>query len=93
MPETHQDVLEVLDNTYTFAFVLELICKMIGLGPALFFRDPFNILDLIIVLCSVTDMILFNTILSKYDNSVVVRSIISFRLMRVLRLARIWKQF
>ena len=28
-----------------------------------------------------------------YDTSYVVRSIIAFRLMRVLRLARIWKQF
>lgn len=66
---------------------------MIGLGAALFFKDTFNILDLIIVLFSIIDMILFNTVMSMDDTSYVVRSIIAFRLMRVLRLARIWKQF
>lgn len=66
---------------------------MIGLGPYLYVKDPFNILDALIVLISLVDSILFATVLDKDDGSDVVSAIMAVRLLRVIRLARIWKQF
>ena len=86
-------MIEILDYCYTSAFVIEMICKIIGLGPQLYVKDAFNILDAIIVLLSVLDIILFNTVLSKDSGSVEVSAIMALRLLRVMRLARIWKQF
>ena len=66
---------------------------MIGLGPYLYVKDPFNILDALIVLISLADIILFATVLNKDDGSEMVSAIMALRLLRVMRLARIWKQF
>lgn len=66
---------------------------MIGIGPYLYVKDPFNILDALIVLISLVDSILFATVLNKDDGSDVVSAIMAVRLLRVIRLARIWKQF
>lgn len=92
-PQTERDVIEVLDYCYTFAFVLEMISKLIGVGPKIYVSDTFNILDAAIVLMSLIDVVLFNTVLSKDEGSTVVSSLLALRLLRVLRLARIWKQF
>ena len=91
--QAERDVIEILDYCYTAAFVIELFCKLIGLGPLLYVKDAFNILDAVIVLLSVLDIILFNTVLSKDSGSVEVSAIMALRLLRVMRLARIWKQF
>ena len=65
--QSEEDALriEYLDYSYTIAFVLEFLCKLIGLGPRLYIQDSFNILDFVIVLLSVVDIILFNTVLNK----------------------------
>lgn len=68
-----------------------MIFKLIGLGPRLYLKDRFNILDALIVLLSVADIVIFNTILSKDDGSEAVSAIMALRLLRVTRLARIWK--
>lgn len=70
-----------------------MISKLIGLGPLLYIKDLFNILDALIVLISVADIILFNTVFSKDDGSLEVSAIMALRLLRVMRLARVWKQF
>ena len=91
--ETSQNIIEVLDYSYTTVFVIEMICKLIGLGPKLYVKDAFNILDALIVLLSVGDIILFATLLDKEDGGAVVNATMALRLLRVMRLARIWKQF
>ena len=91
--EAEREVIEIFDYCYTTVFVLEMICKLIGLGPRLYLKDGFNILDGLIVLLSLADIILFNTVLSKDSGSVEVSAIMALRLLRVMRLARIWKQF
>ena len=70
-----------------------MTCKLIGLGPKLYVKDAFNILDALIVLLSVLDIILFATILNKEDGGAIVNATMALRLLRVMRLARIWKQF
>ena len=40
-----------------------MICKLIGLGPRLYISDSFNILDALIVIMSVIDFIVINTVL------------------------------
>ena len=68
-----------------------MIFKLVGLGPKLYVSDPFNILDAVIVLLSIVDIILFHTILSGSDGSSFLSAMMAFRLLRVMRLARIWK--
>ena len=70
-----------------------MICKLIGLGPRLYISDTFNILDALIVIMSVIDFIVTNTVLDRKQGSKIFNAMIAFRLLRVLRLARIWKQF
>ena len=91
--QTERDIIEGLDYIYTLAFVVEFVCKMIGLGPYLYVKDAFNIMDALIVLISIADIVLFKTVLSKDDGSVGVSAIMALSLLRVMRLARIWKQF
>ena len=54
--------MEILDYSYTVAFILEMIFKLIGLGPRLYVADVFNILDATIVLMSIVDFILFHVV-------------------------------
>ena len=91
--QAERDIIEVFDYGFTCIFFLEFVCKLCGLGPSIYIKDLFNILDALIVLLSIVDIVLFNTILEKGDGSVAVSSIMAARLLRVLRLARIWKQF
>ena len=86
-------MISVLDGSYTFIFVLEMVCKLVGVGPKLYLADSFNILDSFIVIMSVIDFILMNTVLDRESGGRVFNAIIAFRILRVLRLARIWKQF
>ena len=48
---------------FSLSFLLEMILKLIGLGFKLYAKDRFNIFDAFIVIMSVTDIILFNTVL------------------------------
>ena len=85
--------MEILDYSYTVAFIIEMILKLIGLGPRLYVADTFNILDASIVLLSIFDFILFHTVIGQDENNQLISSVRAFRLLRVFRLARIWFQF
>lgn len=91
--ETEFAVIEALDHYYTVAFVTEMICKLIGLGPRIYFKDPFNILDAFVTLLSIADVLLFATVVSKDTDSDWLIALMALRLLRVSRMARIWKQF
>ena len=81
----------MLDFIFTGAFTIEMICKLIGLGFASYLIDGFNIFDAIIVFISIVDVTLY---LSLEDNeSIAMRAFRGMRLLRVIKLARIWKAF
>ena len=43
---------------FTILFALELISKLIGMGPKEYIRDTFNVFDGIIVMLSIVELIL-----------------------------------
>jgi hypothetical protein len=52
-------MLEILNIIFTLIFFVEMILKLIGLGPTEYSRDPFNNFDAFIVVVSMVDFILF----------------------------------
>ena len=50
-------VSDMLNEFFTWAFVLEMIIKLIGLGFKEYARDSFNIFDAVIVILSLVDIV------------------------------------
>ena len=68
-----------------------MISKLIGLGLRAYVQDTFNILDAIIVLISLVDMVL--ALVLKDNDNMVMNAFRALRLLRMIKLARIWKAF
>ena len=64
--EELSEVTSLLNNIFTYCFILEMIIKLIGLGFREYSRDSFNIFDAIVVVLSVVDIIITST---SSDNS------------------------
>jgi len=88
--------LEVVNFSLTLAFAVEMILKLVGLGPWLYAQDAFNLFDAVIVLASLTEVIVvppgFLTP-AEDDNGPgarqsAVSALRTFRLFRVFALAR-----
>ena len=65
--EDLSEVTSLLNNIFTYCFILEMIIKLIGLGFREYSRDSFNIFDAIVVVLSVVDIIITST--SSSDDS------------------------
>lgn len=50
-------VLEMMNEICTWFFFLEMIVKLVGLGPINYARDKFNLFDASIVIMSLFEMI------------------------------------
>ena len=84
-------VLNVSDYIFTVTFTVEMICKMIGLGLPTYLKDSFNVFDAIIVIMSLVDVALFVAL--GQSISAAMNAFRGLRLLRVIKLARIWKAF
>ena len=60
------EVLEILNYIFTAIFGIEMVLKLIGMGPYGYIKDPFNIFDGFIVI-----MRLVKNFLSALNNIVV----------------------
>ncbi len=76
--------LDICNAIFMGIFCIELVLKMIALGPSAYFRDPWCVLDFIIVAGSLADV--FLTFLT---SGIVSASII--RILRVFRLLKLVK--
>lgn len=47
---TGYKVFDVIDDVLIIVYVVEIVVKMVGLGPENFFKDPWNNLDFVIIL-------------------------------------------
>lgn len=76
----------------SWLFVLEMLCKILGFGPKLYFYDKFNRFDFTIVIVSLVEMIydLSSTISNRKG---IVSAFRAFRMIRIFKLARSWKSF
>ena len=90
MPTVLKDVFEGI-NTFLFAyFVLEMLIKLIGFGPRGYVKDSMNVFDGTVVLVSCVEVIL--GAMSGGEGSNNLSILRSFRLLRIFKLARSWKQ-
>ena len=54
--------MSIGNQFFTFAFLFECILKLIGLGPANYIKDSFNLFDAIVVSISVIDWVIIMSI-------------------------------
>ena len=58
-PESEEELkaMDILNEFFTWAFVLEMVIKLIGLGFKEYARDSFNLFDALVVVLSLVDII------------------------------------
>lgn len=88
MNENFRVALAVGNMVFTFVFVLEMVLKLISLGPRGYVKSRWNIFDGFIVVISVVDLILELAVVGKGAGLSVLRT---FRLLRVFKLAQSWE--
>eukprot|EP00736_Rhodelphis_marinus_P010022 Rmarinus@m.20403 len=84
-PDWLTDLLEVGNVIFTNIFMIELVVKLVGMGPRLYFADSFNRFDFVIVVVSVVDLTMPGNSKSGSGGITVLRA---FRLLRAFKLAR-----
>lgn len=72
-----------------------MVIKVYGLGFKQYFRDSFNIFDMIVVLVSIIELIISppQIISGKARTGGGISVLRSFRLLRLFKLARSWTSF
>lgn len=78
---------EITNYIFTAIFFLEMVIKLIGLHPRGYVQDSFNVFDGVVVMISLVELLLA-ALGSGGGGLAVLRS---FRLVRVFKLARSWK--
>ena len=80
---------KTLNYIFTAIFALEMIIKLIGLHPRGYAQDSFNIFDGVVVIISLVEVVME---LAKVEGGSGGLAVLrSFRLVRVFKLARSWK--
>ena len=86
------EVASTLNEFFTWAFVFEMVIKLVGLGFKEYVRDSFNVFDALIVILSIVDMIISAT-LSGDSPTGALSAFRGVRLLRIFKLARSWRSF
>jgi hypothetical protein len=74
-------------------FFLEMLIKVIGLGPKTYIKDAYNIFDALIVTLSIIDVCVSASLPDDVKMGKGAISVFrAFRLLRVFKLAKSWKQ-
>ena len=90
MPRMQEQANEYV-NYFLFAyFVVEMIIKLIGFGPRGYAKDQMNLFDGFVVLMSCVEVVV--GFISSDNGNNYLSVLRTFRLLRVLKLARSWKQ-
>lgn len=82
--EFYDEILQYLNIFFTTAFTCECVLKLTAFGVRNYFKDPWNILDFVIVVGSVLDVLY-----SKLLEGDFFISVNFFRLFRVMRLVKL----
>ena len=90
MPRLQEQANEYV-NYFLFAyFVVEMIIKLIGFGPRGYAKDQMNLFDGFVVLMSCVEVVV--GFISSDNGNNYLSVLRTFRLLRVFKLARSWKQ-
>lgn len=88
------DIRKELTNiVFFFIFLMEMVIKMIGNGPIIYFQNSFNIFDFIVIVISTIDLVINNINLGGSVQLQAIRALRVFRLLRMFKLAKFWKRF
>ena len=79
-------IKEKIDYFFVTAFTLEMILKLVGLGPKAYFKDGMNIFDACLVILTLTELVL--SILLDVSNLQVLGVLKSTRAIRMLKMTR-----
>lgn len=93
--ELLQTNLDNVNVVFFIIFLLEMIIKLIGLGHMNYLRDNYNIFDAIIVVLSIVDVVISNTVTSESDvtqGKGAISAFRAFRLIRIFKLAKSWSK-
>ena len=85
-------VVDILNEVFTWAFVIEMVIKLIGLGFRDYSRDSFNLFDAFIVVLSIVDIIVTASIAGDSPTGA-LSAFRGVRLLRIFKLARSWTSF
>ena len=87
-----ETILAIFNDFFTFAFLLEMILKMIALGVNNYLHDSFNLFDAVVVSLSLIDWCLAQVLTTEQKASVgsSMQALRALRLLRVIKLARSW---
>jgi len=89
--EDEEATLDVVNMVLTFIFIIEFAMMIYGLGPKGYCADRFNIFDGFIVLVSILELLIGLFDKPKGGGGGGISALRSFRLFRVLKLARDWQ--
>ncbi len=92
IPKAESEVYDQINLVLTWFFVVEMLCKILGLGPKLYYYDKFNRFDFIIVLVSLIEMI-YDLSSPDTTRKGIVSAFRAFRMIRIFKLARSWNSF
>ena len=93
-PHQSQDTIDAIDTInqiLTLIFVLEMIIKHLGLGLEVYWGNPWNVFDGIIVILSVFEYMIL--IAAGGGGASDISALRAFRLFRVFRLLRLLRRF
>ena len=86
--DTQIKVLEVFNEIFTWAFFLEMILKLIGLGFKNYTQDSYNVFDAVIVAISLVDWTITRM---NVDAGGALKAFRAMRLLRMMKLSKSWK--
>lgn len=86
-PPKNQENLEDLNFFFTLVFTFEMIFKILGLTPIYYFKELWNVFDACVVMISLTELLVSE---DDRDSGVGLTVLRTFRLLRILKLAKSW---
>ena len=91
MSDEYAERLEATASGISWAFILEMAVKLVGLGCAGYWSDGWNCLDGVIVSLSIAEMVLTALFAAGGVKLSFLRMLRMLRVLRILRLMKSWK--
>lgn len=87
------DIISTIEEVLLYVYTGEAVLKIIGLGPLMYFRDSWNLLDFVLVIISLIVDVTFNFLKSlrslKIAKTVRITKVI--RIQRAFRIIRVFR--
>lgn len=89
---TFEDTLDAINFILTLMFTIEMFLKLIALGLLDYFKEPFNVFDMIIVIVSFVELVLSppRAFGGNSSPSGAISAMRSFRLFRIFKVVSKW---